>query len=193
MSKIIAAIVLSIMIIFSSCKKQEETEYKDIYGDVVYTDSFSPPDWENPSGRIKIEAEDKDLGKFIPKDVMEPDLRKIVQLVEGFMLKIRNNENDELKLVLTPSAYNSFILRYPDIKFDKDYEIRIGYPKDMEQEKFWVEFKLLFPHNSMRSKFQLESFKDYYVISDFDSKFFTDIENILKKPAEKTNTTETKK
>ena len=178
--KIFFLIIIIFFLIFS-CKKKDETEYKDIFGEIIYTDSFSPKEWENPIARTKIKAIDKDIGNFIKKDVMDPKLRKILNLVEGFINNIKNNNINEIQNILTPSAYNSFTLRFSssDIFFGEEYIIRIGYPVDIKDEQFWIQFKILFPTKSLISKLEIEFSEDDCKISDFENKFFSDIKNML--------------
>ena len=82
MKKII--LFLFLFSIIFSCKK-ERSEEVDVFGEIIYTDSFSPKAWENPIKREKIEAIDKDIGKIIDKDTIDPGLRKIVNLIENFI------------------------------------------------------------------------------------------------------------
>lgn len=204
MKKIIIFLIL--ISIFLSCKKKEETEYKDTSGEIVYTDSFSPEEWENPINRQKVEAIDKDIGKFINEDIMDPNLRRILLVIQAFFKNVNENNINEIKKILTPSAYNSYTLRFPQVKFLKEYKLRIAYPENFQnqvqsanasvssistQQKSsastllidhqWVKFKILFPTKSVISKFEIEFNNDDTLISDFDNQFFIDIGNTLKK------------
>lgn len=168
--------ILLISIFFMSCKKEDEAEYTDVFGDIIYTDSFSPKEWENPVARKKINAVDKDIGKFINKDVTEPKLRTILKLIESFIENIRTKNHNLIQKSLTPSAFNSFALRIPDITFEKNYDLRVAYPENIDQKRFWIEFKILFLTKSIITKIQFEHRDNQYFISDFENKFFDDLE-----------------
>ena len=191
-----------ILIFIFSCKKKDEEEYKDIFGEIIYTDSFSPDEWEHPAARKRIEAVDKDIGKFIKQDIMEPKLRKILKVIEKLIDNIQKNEIKKIQNLLTPSAYNSFTLRFPKITFEEDYILRVAYPEFMNgqstqksggnktkntgQNKFWVQFKLLFPTSSLLGKVEIEFFGDDCKITDFENQFFTDINEMFKSDNPKT-------
>lgn len=203
---------LILILLFSSCKKNDEKEYKEVYGETIYTDSFSPPEWENPISRLRIDAIDKDIGQFIKIDVMEPKLRKILVLIETFIKELKNLNNVDFSNIdplLTPSALNSFSLRYIGIHISDDYQLRIAYPtsennlnnlltaegENKEQtrdlainldtnnpnKQEWIKFKLIFPQFTIVSSLQIEPFGEDYKISDFESNFFTNLKEKLEK------------
>ena len=161
------------------CYYERRSEEADAFGEIIYTDSFSPKAWENPIKREKIEAIDKDIGKIIEKDTIDPRLRKIVNLVENFILYSFEKKFNKIENILTPSAYNSFILRFPDVKINKKYFIRVAYPEQIEKERFWIQFKILFTVESIVSKIEIEKSGGSYKITDFENKFFNDIKNIF--------------
>lgn len=176
MQKIVVFFIF-ILIIFS-CKKEINDEV-NVFGEAVYTDSFSPKAWENPIAREKIEAVDKDIGKIIEKDTIDPGLRNIVNLIENFVLYSSKRDFDKIKDILTSSAYNSFILRFPDVKINKEYYIRVAYPEHIERESYWIQFKILFSTESVVSKIEIEKHGKSIIISDFENNFFSDIERIF--------------
>ncbi len=165
--------------LFFSCKKDENNENKDVFGEATYTDSFSPKEWENPLGRIKIEAFDKDIGRFISIDTIDLRLRKILDVIANFVLYINNDDVDKINKILTPSAYNSFALRFSKVSVNKKYTIRVSYPEDPERKQMWLDFKIIFPSYSIVSKVELERFNDVYKISDFEDSFFDDLEKMF--------------
>ncbi len=208
-----------IIILLFSCKKKQE-ENKDIFGEVFYTDSFSPSQWENPITREKLAAVDKDIGKYINQEIIDPDLRKILMIVENFILNLQSNNYSAIEKNMTPSCFNSFNLRYTKVNFGKDYSVRVAYPESLmnstssesdidneekiiidrkklhkkktddkktitlnvlENEPFWIQFKLLFLANSFIGKLQLVMNKGEYKISDFDNQFFNELTNAFSK------------
>ncbi|MBN2546089.1 MAG: hypothetical protein JXB50_09860, partial [Spirochaetes bacterium] len=48
----------------------------------------------------------------------------------------------------------------------------------INEKKFWINFKLIFPSASIKSSVELENINDKYVISDFDNQFFEDLKNL---------------
>ena len=50
-------------------KKQGDTQFYET--DIVYTDNFSPNDWENPVLRKQIVGGDKDIGVFVKDDTID--------------------------------------------------------------------------------------------------------------------------
>ncbi len=172
-------IILILFMIFS-CKKTREEE-TDVFGDVVYTDSFSPKEWENPISRVKIEALDKDIGKIIEKDAIDPRLRNIVNIIENFILYSGRKDFNKIKEILTSSAYNSYILRYPDVIINKKYFIRIAYPEQIDNSQYWLQYKIIFPVKTIISKIEIENNGRILKISDFDEKLFKDFEELFSK------------
>ena len=203
-----AVLILFIFTFLFSCKKRDENEYKDVYGEIIYTDSFSPIQWENPLSRNNIQEVDMDIGKFIKQDVMDPKLRRILKLVENYVYYIKQKDSDKIKSILTPSAFNSFSLRIPDINFDKKYKVRVAYPESLypakteepkeesenesevksseesyqtDKNHIWVDFKISFKTSSIISKLEIEtSNPNNYIISDFENQFFEDLEKTFK-------------
>jgi|GEM_PF-1346827 len=199
-------IIFAILILIS-CFKKDEDEYKDVYGEIIYTDSFSPIQWENPLSRNKIEEVDVDIGKFIKQDVMDPKLRKILKITENFISYIKSKDMEKVESILTPSAYNSFTLRFPEINFNKSYTIRVAYPEALyktteieteenpedenpenlqentnsEENIIWIDFKIIFQTSSIISKLEIDtSNSDEYKISDFENQFFDDLKETFK-------------
>lgn len=202
--------VLLIILLGTSCKKKDEHEYKDVYGDIIFTDSFSPMEWENPGIRRKVEAVDKDIGQFIKQDIMDPKLRKIMKLMEKFISYIHEKNVTGIQNILTPSAFNSYTLRAPEVTFIDEYEVRVAYPDsfladdpnkpqsiDAMGSNFWIKFKVLSANKSLYSTVELQQENDEFKISDFENKFFSDILRLVelnKGPADlSSDDSETKK
>jgi hypothetical protein len=166
-------VVLTFMV--SSCKQEEEIEYTDIKGEIVYTDSFSPPEWESPVNRKNIRFGDMDIGLIIADDVMDPRQRTLLTTVTNFITRIQEGRVGDVKTLLTAASYNSFSLRYADIEFDDEFELRIGLPPAIEDKVYWVDFKLLFETRSLTGRVQVTWNRDRCVISDFEDDFFVEI------------------
>jgi len=224
-------ILIIIIIAFSCKKKEDDIEYHDLSGEIIYSDSFMPAIWESPFNRRKISETDKDIGQFIKADAVDPRLRKIIGLMENFIKLIKEKNLAEIEKNLTPSAFNSFKLRYNEININEAFFLRVAYPEfmvknditpkrqesDVDRElkdqgkllntgkeknvspengitdpkkqvnktvspinenKFWINFKLVFPSASIKSSIELENLNDKYLISDFDNQFFEDLKNI---------------
>jgi len=221
-----------ILIIIISCKKKEDDiEYHDLTGEIIYTDSFIPTIWESPFSRRKISETDKDIGQYIKDDAVDPRLRKIIGLLNNFIKLMKEKNLADIEKNLTPSAFNSFKLRYNEIKINEDFFLRVAYPEFMlkkevpqnretseidnikkdnriinktqneksdssekalvpvkkeenkpaaaiNENKFWINFKLILQSASIKSSIELEKINDKYVISDFDNQFFEDLKNI---------------
>ena len=178
MKKIIFSILAIILLI--SCKKTPEPEEKDVFGEIIYTDTFSPSDWENPNARIKIEAEDKDIGKFIKENTLDQKYLKVNETIKDFISSIQNKNNDEIQKLLTSAAYDSFNLRMPVIPPDKKYKLRVAFPENVDADKFWLNFKIMFSNASVVAKIEVEKNGKNYRISDMESKFFTDLDEAVK-------------
>lgn len=177
-----ASLFILIVLLIISCKKDKvENEDKDVFGENIYTDSFSPKEWENPASRIKIEAIDKDIGKFISQEAIDPKLRSINKTVSNFIYFIQINNLEGIKNILTQSAFNSFNLRLSkSLKMDNYYSIRIGLPDEKEdQNQFWVSFKLLLKTKSLISKIELTKIEGVYYINDFENKFFSTLNEMF--------------
>jgi len=151
-----------------SCQKEDEKEFTELNENIVFTDSFSPSDWENPTMRKKIEYGDKDIGAYIEKDVTDPRLRQIITLIEKFAESIKNTNVDELKSILSPSAYNSYMLRFSDKSFKEDYILRVAYPDDYLKEVFIVKYKILLKEKSIIGSIEIDFSQKEPIISDFE-------------------------
>lgn len=173
--KHIVCFFLALLILLISCKKNTQNDNKNYESDVVYTDSFSPPDWEIPTSRRQVKSGDKDIGAFIQPDVLSPNFRNIFLILNKFMTLFKSQKKEEIKEILTLSAYNSYVLRYSDVSFDINYDMRIGIPEDINQSPLWINFKLIFPDKSLLGKIELTQNGDDYKISDFDEDFFNNL------------------
>jgi hypothetical protein len=158
-----------------SCKKNTVQQNNTVEGEEVYSDSFNPPDWESPVSRRNIKSGDKDIGIFIKKDVVDPKNRNILLTVEQFVLNVKSNNAKELEKLMVPSAYHSFILRYPDISFKENYILRVEQPSDLMKNPVWIQFKVIFTEKSLIGKLELEFTEDKCKISDFDDDFFKNL------------------
>jgi hypothetical protein len=176
-----------------SCKKTPEPEETNVFGEIIYTDSFSPTDWENPVGRLRIESQDKDIGKIIKQDTLDQKYLKVYEVINNFVNNIQTKKYDEIQKHLTPAAYNSFNLRLPVIPQDKKFNLRVAYPENVDADKYWVDFKIMFQNRSVIAKIEIEKSGKGYMISDFESKFFTDLSDVINNKAVKPKNDEDKK
>jgi len=161
-------------------KKQGDTQFYET--DIVYTDNFSPNDWENPVLRKQIVGGDKDIGVFVKDDTIDPSVRNISITIEKFFATLKSqktSKNDDIKSLLTLSSYNSYLLRYQELTFDKDYKLRVAMSENREGNPFWVNFKIIFKDKSLIGKIELLQENDDYKISDFDEYFFNDLKKYI--------------
>ncbi|OHD14062.1 MAG: hypothetical protein A2086_12055 [Spirochaetes bacterium GWD1_27_9] len=178
MKKLIIFIFLILLTL--SCNKKNTEENKIVNADETYTDSFSPNDWENPVERKFIQSGDKDIGGFISKDIADPKLRSILITVEKLFESLKKDDKDNIKIIFTPSAYNSYILRYKNLKIRGNYVIRVELPRDLNQPMFWVSVKLIFQEKSLIGKLELELQNEEYKITDFENQIFNDLNDFFK-------------
>lgn len=118
--------------------------------------------------RKKIDIGDKDIGQYLADDITDPRLREILFLVKKFIEGIKNTNIELLKDILSPSAYNSYILRFLEKKFKKDYTLRVAYSDEYSQNNFTVKYKILFKEKSIIGTIEIDWIKDTPLISDFD-------------------------
>jgi len=171
-------LILTLVICFS-CYKKEGGDTQNYESYIEFTDSFSPQDWENPVIRKQISGGDKDIGAFISKDVLEPKVRNISLIIEKFFNFFKSQKNEDIKNILTLSAYNSYNLRYADVTFDLKYSVRTASPKDININPFWVDFKMIFTDKSILGRIELTQNGDDYKISDFDEFFFNELKKYI--------------
>jgi len=178
---IIKSIFFLSIFLFSSftCIKKNQGETQNFETDIVYSDSFSPNDWENPAIRRQLVGGDKDIGVFISSDTLDPKIRNISLSIEKFFNALRNQKKDDIKNLLTLSAYNSYLLRYQDLTFDIKFDLRTSLPQDMTINPFWVNFKTIFKDKSIVGKIELTQNGDDYKISDFDEYFFNELKKYI--------------
>ena len=166
---------LTLFFLIIGCKKEQETEETNAFGEVIYSDSFAPNDWENPNARTKIEAEDKDIGKIIKENSLDQKYLKVLDIVKDFINSIQSKNSKEIQKILTPATFDLFNLRIPTIPADKKYTVRVALPEDVDAEKYWVEFKIMFTNTSVISKIEIQKNGNSFLISDIESKFFISI------------------
>ena len=156
------------------CKKQEEERlYNESNDDIVYTDSFSPPDWERPASRRHVKSGDNQIGTFIADDVIDPRLRAIMKTISDFIKVNTMEDKDSLSAILMPAAYNSFILRNSDILIDEKYTLRIQLPDNPRLKTFWLKYKVIFETTSLIGQVELNiDDNNVCLISDFDNQIF---------------------
>ena len=164
-------------ILFLSCV-DEAGELAEFDEDIIFTDSFSPADWEQPISRKSLKSGDKDIGLFLREDVMDPLRRQILTLSDSFFENLSQNKIDSLEELFTPSAYNSFKLRVPEMAFENDYIIRVTPPEDTGDGFYRIKCKLLFPGRSFIADFELTRVEENFRISDFDNDFFDELSDI---------------
>lgn len=173
----ILTIILTFLIISCTEEAGDINEYSE---DIVYSDSFSPLDWEHPVARRVVASRDKDIGLFIKDDIADPNLRKILVLVNDFFSRFTAGETEQLEELFTDSAYNSFKLRVTDININKSYKLRVEQPsiEVIATGQFWIHFKLLTDVESLVGSFELITIDDEYKISDFENTFFDKVKEI---------------
>jgi len=178
--KILKLITLIIMVfLIFGCAKKKNTEESESAKDVIFTDSFSPLDWENPINRKQLLSGDKDIGNFIKEDVTDPKLRNTLLIVKNFVNNLKNTNKTEFNKIMSLSLYNSFILRYSDISFNENYELRVEHPQDLTQNNIWIKFKVKTKDKTYLGRLYLEYESSNCKISDYDDMFFTELKKSI--------------
>ncbi len=175
MKKYIMLIVLIILLFSCKSKFNNESTEEKAPLDEEHTDSFSPKSWETPINRKYVNFGDSDIGEVVQKSSIEPKLHNIYSTTERFFYLVSNSKLDELKSILIPSAYNSFILRFNGISFIDPYELRIAKPKNIEDNTFSLKIKLIFEEKNIIGTIGYQFDDDKCFIYDFDDKLFYDI------------------
>ncbi|HNZ26976.1 MAG TPA: hypothetical protein PLG34_10720 [Spirochaetota bacterium] len=168
-----------------TCFNKGEKELADIDDAFVYSDSFSPIDWENPLTRKNIDSGDKDIGVFISEDIIDPKIRILRSTVINFFNILKSDDRSDMENILTKSALNSFNLRYADIKIAEEFQIRVGMPEDYSQDSLWIDYKMMLPNRSIIGKIFLEYDGDECKIGDFENKFFAELKEAIQIKSEK--------
>jgi hypothetical protein len=173
-------LIVFILIFIAGCKKEEENIYNEISEDIVYTDSFSPREWERPSNRKHVTSGDNQIGAFINEDVIDPRLRSILKIVSDFFKYNKSEDKEPLESILSPAAYNSFVLRHSNLLIDEKYTLRIQLPTKQTGNSQWIQFKILFNEISLIGQMELNfDDKDQCTITDFDNSFFERLKRYL--------------
>jgi hypothetical protein len=102
-------------------------------------------------------------------------------ITEQFIENIKTNNTASLEKILIPSAYHSFILRYPDLSFKENYTLRIEQPPDTTSTLLWVLFKVVFPDKTFVGKIQIDTSGDKFKISDFEDDIFKSLKDYNEK------------
>ncbi|MBR3731731.1 MAG: hypothetical protein IKQ61_13260 [Spirochaetales bacterium] len=166
-------LLLTLCLLFGCKKKEEERTFNEVNDDIVYTDSFSPPDWERPVARRHVKSGDNQIGPFIADDVIDPRLRAIMKTISDFVKVNTTEDKDTLSSILTPAAYNSFVLRNADILIDEPYTLRVQLPDNARLRVFWLKFKIMFETTSLIGQVELNiDDNNKCLISDFDNQVF---------------------
>lgn len=160
-----------------SCKKNGEQQIVSSNNEVVYSDSFNPPDWESPVSRKNIKSGDKDIGIFIKSDAADLKNRSILLTVEQFIKLIKEKKTEDLNSIMMESAYHSFVLRYPDLSFKESYTLRVEQPADPSKNPLWIRFKLILTDKSYIGRLELEFSGNLCKINDFDDDFFKNLKD----------------
>ena len=169
-------IIIIVVLILFSCKSRSNNNEEDVtILDLIHTDSFSPKSWEMPINRKYVNFGDTDIGELLQKSVIEPKLHGIYNTTERFFNIVSNSKLDNLVDILTPSAYNSFILRFKGISFIDAYELRIGKPKNIDSNEFRLRVKLIFEDKNIIGTIGYEFNNSQCMILDFEDKLFYDI------------------
>lgn len=166
-------LIFIILIFLSSngCKEEKAKDYIEYTEDLVFTDSFSPDSWEYPIARKGVKAGDKDIGYYIKEDVLNPDYRELLNLVRGYLSELSENNIEKVREVMQDSAYNALKLHYPDVEFSSDYDIRVEQTDLINNEYFWVKFKLMFPKISIVTEIEIFNNGKELKINDFENSF----------------------
>lgn len=181
LKKINYLLIVILMIFSLGCEKEDEKLYSEIGDDIIFTDSFSPADWENPVARKPVVSGDKDIGVFIDEDVIDPKLRNILSTINSFISIIRTENDSGLDKILTPAAFNSFELRNKELVFRDKYQLRIENPTNLYTDVFWIKFKLLFSQKSFVGSVELEFKDEQCLISDFENAVFKEVVEFFSK------------
>jgi hypothetical protein len=176
--KRIIIFIFIVLVVFSCKKTRTKEEIEAAAREISYTDSFSPQDWENPIARKQIPSGDKDIGNFIKEDTIDMKQRLILNTTKKFIELIRAKNQNEIAKLMTASIYNSYLLRYSDLTFKSDYDLRVEQPKDLSSNKIWIMFKAKFKNKSLIGKIEFEFTNDTCKVSDFEEPFFNDLRNI---------------
>ncbi len=131
--------------------------------------------------RKKIDAGDKDIGQYLEADITDPRLRQVLYIIQRFVDGIKNGNIDVLKEILSPSAYNSYILRFSEKQFKEDYILRVAYSEKYSENIFEVKYKILFKNKSIIGTVELDFTKDSPIISDFDPNAIDEIFTFFEK------------
>lgn len=168
------------------CKKEEEEHiFNEVGEDIVYSDSFSPREWERPSTRRHVISGDSQIGLFISDDVIDPRLRSIITTISNLIKINKTADKDDLVDYLSPAAYNSFILRNSDLLITEKYTLRIQLPENQTATTYWLKFKILFKKVSFIGRVELTFDRNNKAtITDFDNDFFQKLKEYF---AEKNN------
>ncbi len=169
-------LLITFCLLFSCKKKEEERIYNEINDDVVYTDTFSPPEWERPASRRHVKSGDNQIGTFIADDVIDPRLRAIMNTITKFVEANTMEDKEQLAEILNPASYNSFILRNSDILIDEEYTLRIQMPNNPKASSFWLKFKIIFDTISLIGQAELSiDENNKCIITDFDNQVFNQL------------------
>lgn len=172
-------IIITFSILALSCFNKGEKDFADIDESFIYSDSFSPIDWENPLTRKNIDSGDKDIGIFISEDIIDPKIRILRSTIIDFFNILKSDNRTDLENLLTKSALNSFNLRYADIKIAEDFQIRVGLPEDYSQNALWIDYKMILPNKSLIGKIFLEYNGSECKVGDFENKFFAELKESI--------------
>lgn len=172
-------ILITFAFLAINCFNKGEKEFADIDDAFIYSDSFSPIDWENPLTRKNIDSGDKDIGIFISEDIIDPKIRILRSTVIDFFNILKSDNRSNLENILTKSALNSFNLRYADIKIDEDFQIRVGMPEDYSQNALWIDYKMMLSNKSLIGRIFLEYNDSECKIGDFENKFFAELKESI--------------
>lgn len=168
--------LIFLILIHSGCsRKIEGSDSPVFFGDVIFTDSFSPSAYEFPLSRKVIIAEDTDIGIIIPEDTADPRTRGIYSLVNNFFEQLYAGKN--LSLFFSNAVFNSYRLRYNNLKPSGTYKLRVSRPDDTASS-FRIKYKLMMKDKNIIGEFELTAKDDSYIITDFEYRPFDEIFSI---------------
>jgi len=169
MAKIVKLLVLLFLILTSCSKIKKPIENNLSTADIIYTDSFSPENYEYPLSRKYIQPEDTDIGKFINPDSINQIHREIYILINNLLSTLVNGRIN--RQLFTDNSYNNFFLRYRGMKLTNFNSFRVSEPDETVQE-WWIQIKIFTKNKNYIGKIQIIKINETYLINDFTNEIF---------------------
>lgn len=168
---------IAVIFVLSGCdKKNIGAEKPEDFGDVIYTDSFSPISYEYPLSRKIIPIEDTDIGITINPDTTNPLYRAVYKTVSDLFKEL--SSGNDISLYFTESAFNSFRLRYRSDKIGSRYTLLVGEPQENGVGVLSIKFKMVTDKKKIKGIIELTKKDENYVVSDFENTGFDELFSI---------------